>query len=174
MADGFGFSIDWFLDPWKEMQAEADLLTDRATMYAIRAVGRAARAAARAHAPVYKGDDPRAQAESGNLKKSIKSSRRLKHIATGVYELTVMPVGSKKQGTHVQRYGNDAARASTLAKRRKRGIGATTSGQVRGVVLYRRQMEEIYGYMRAGVAFAETDALRIYEEAYKKALEKFA
>lgn len=152
MADGF--DIHWILEPWNEMQVELQRASDRATMYALRAVGRRVAAVARSNAPVYHGDDPRAQAESGNLKRSIKSSRTIKRGA-GIYEMKVMPVGSKKKGTAVRRHG-------------------TGRGQVRGVPLYRRKMEEKYGYMRAGFAVAEGDALAIFEEAYKKAFAKYA
>ena len=75
MADSFSLHV--FTDAWDEMQAELKVASDRATMYALRATGRAVRAAARGAAPVYRGTDKRAMAESGNLKKSIKSSRNL-------------------------------------------------------------------------------------------------
>lgn len=159
MADGIGFNIHWFLDPWDEMQAELKIASDRATMYGLRAVGRAVRAGAKAQAPVYKGDDPRVT--RGELKGSIKSSRRLTNIADGIYEMTVMPAGSKKKGTTVTRHAGPSRR---------------TGGRqgARGVPLYRRQMEELYGYMKAGMAVAEGDAVRIFEEAYKKAFAKYA
>lgn len=145
--------LHWFTDPWTEMQADLKIASDKATMYGLRAVGRAVRAAARAQAPVYKGSDPRAQAESGQLKKSIKSSRRITSVGSGTYSMTVMPAGNKKKGTHVHR---------------------TSGGGLRGVPLYRRAMEEKYGYMRAGIGIAEADAVRIFEDAYKIAFEKWA
>ena len=146
--------VHWFTDPWKEMQVDLQRASDRATMYGLRAVGRRVRAAARSQAPVYSGPDPRAQAEAGNLKKSIKSSRRLKSVASSTYEMSVMPAGSKKQGTAVKRHGS-------------------SQGAVRGVPLYRRAMEERYGYMRAGMGVAEAEAGRIFEEAYAKAFERY-
>ena len=172
MADGFDLHI--FTEPWDEMQAEIKTASDRATMYALRATGRAVRAAARGAAPVYKGSDKRATAESGNLRNSIKASRSLTRIGDGTYQLTVMPVGSVKQGTAVSRYGNKAARASTLARRSAQGSGRSSSGEVRGVPLYRRQMEEKYGYMKAGINVGLADARAVYEEAYAKAFAKYA
>lgn len=146
-------NLHWFTDPYFEMQDELKIASDRATMYALRAVGRAVRAAARAQAPVYKGSDPRAQAESGSLKKSIKSSRRLSRVSSGTYSMTVMPTGSKKQGTHVRR---------------------TSGGGLRGVPLYRRQMEEMYGYMKAGIDIGDAAMEAIFEDAYKTAFAKYA
>jgi hypothetical protein len=137
--------------PWDAMQVDLDRASDRATMYGLRAVGRAVRAAARAQAPVYKGNDPRVV--SGELKRSIKSSRRLTSVGSGTYSMTVMPTGNKKQGTAVRR---------------------TSSGGLRGVPLYRRQMEQKYGYMRAGINVANADAVRIFEDAYKIAFAKWA
>lgn len=154
-----GFNIHWLLEPWNEMQAEIRIASDRATMYGLRAVGRAVRAAAKAQAPVYHGDDPRVN--PGDLKRSIKSSRRLRNVADGIYEMSVMPAGNKKKGTHVTRAHGPSRRTGG-----KQGA--------RGVPLYRRQMEEMYGYMEAGIHFAEADAVRIFEEAYAKAFEKWA
>lgn len=159
MSDGIGVSIHWFTAPWDEMQAELKIASDRATMYALRAVGRAVRAAARAQAPVYSGTDPRAQAERGNLKRSIKASRRLSHMADGVYEMRVMPVGNRKQGTAVHRHGKQRGQAGSAA---------------RGVPLYRRQMEEMYGYMRAGMNIGDAAMVAIFEDAYKTAFAKWA
>ena len=176
MADGI--QIRWFLEPWNEMMAEIGPATDRATMYALRAVGRRVRAVARSQAPVYNGTDPRARAERGNLKKSIRSSRRLTHVSADTYQMAVMPVGSKKQGTSVVRYD---AGANTIGYARKTGHNAirttsggnSTGGQVRGVLLYRRQMEDQYHYMEAGYAAAEAEAGVIIEEAFAKAWEKW-
>ena len=155
MASGIVAEIHWMLQPWDAMQADLKYASDKATMYGLRAVGRAVRAAARAQAPVYHGDDPRATAESGSLKKSIKSSRRITNIASSVYQMRVMPTGTRKQATAVRRHGKG-------------------QGQVRGVPLYRRQMEQEYGYMRAGINIGEAAAMAIYEDAYAKAFAKYA
>ena len=158
----------WFTDPWYEMQAELKIASDRATMYGLRAVGRAVRAAARAQAPVYKGDDSRVV--PGDLKRSIKSSRRITKLGGGTYQMAVMPVGNKEK---VSKKGK-VTRGTAVT----RAAGPSTRGGgrqgARGVPLYRRQMEEKYGYMRAGMAVAEADAVRIFEDAYKIAFEKYA
>lgn len=150
MADGFNLHL--FTEPWDEMQDALKVASDRATMYALRATGRALIRSAKAKAPVYTGTDPRAVAESGQLRKSIKNGRVIKQ-GGGVYQLQVMPAGSKKKGTHVHR---------------------TTGGELRGIPLYRRQMEAKYGFMKSGVNDGLAEARTIYESAYAKAFIKYA
>lgn len=58
---------------------------DRATMWALREVGRKVKREARKNAPVA----------TGELKKSISSSRRLKRHGPGDYSLTVGPRGQR-------------------------------------------------------------------------------
>jgi hypothetical protein len=146
-------------------------------MYAMRSVGRSIARAAKTRAPVYKGDDPRAQAESGNLRKSIRNNRRIKNIA-GIYEMYVGPFGSKKAGTAVVRYNSHGitaghARATGHNAARVEAGGFSTQGQVRGVPLYRRKIEEKTGFMRTGFAVGTADMHAIYEEAYAKAFAKY-
>lgn len=165
MASGVDFNFHLFTDPWDEMQAEIARVQPRATMYALRRTAAAVRAGARAAAPVYHGSDPRATAESGNLRKSIKSSRSIKNLGGGEFSMTVMPTGSKKQGTGVVRHGNSARRDGDTSK---------SSGEVRGVPLYRRKIEEKVGYMKAGIDLGEGEARTIFESAYAKAFAKYA
>lgn len=159
------------------MTDEIPVVTKRATMYAVRATGRAIARAAKSRAPVYKGTDPRATAESGNLRKSIKNARRLRTDGD-IYELKVGPFGTKKQGTAVVRYdshGNTAgyARATGHNAIRTGSGGHSTEGQVRGVQLYRGQMEDLYGYMRTGIELGDATAKEIFEAAYAKAWAKW-
>ena len=152
---GSGISFDMLTGPFNDRAKELNKVTDKATMYALRATGRYIIRAAKAKAPVYHGTDPRATAESGNLKKSIRNSRRLVRAGTGDYSMKVGPFGTKKAGTAVTRSGSGR-------------------GQLRGVQLYRGQMEVIYGYMAAGIAVADGAAARaIFETAYAKAFERF-
>jgi hypothetical protein len=80
---------------------QADMLriersTDRATMWALRQGGRKLASYAKAEAPVYNGTPRRSQGQPvlrGELKKSIKSSKRLKSTGRGGYALKVGPRG---------------------------------------------------------------------------------
>jgi hypothetical protein len=179
VANEFGISFSMFTDPFNAMVADANRLSDRATMYALRATGRRLASRARSKAPVYKGDDYRARGESGNLRRSIRNARRLTS-AGGNYSLKVGPFPSKKQGTEVVRYGTRRGVAIDSRTAAHLGIagpsmkhGETTQGQVRGVQLYRRKMEEKYGYMAAGFASLEGEITEIYQSAIAKALEKY-
>ena len=152
MGDGISFTMD--TTQFTAMTEGTVKAVPKATMYAMRATGRYLARTAKAKAPVYKGDDPRAMAESGSLRKSIKNARRLTN-AGEVYELKVGPFGSTKQGTAVKRHGSG-------------------KGQVRGVPLYRGQMERMYGYMETAIDAANSDATKvIYESAYAKAWAKW-
>jgi hypothetical protein len=126
--------------------------TRRATMYAMRAVGRSLAKVAKGNAPVYSGTDSRAT--PGDLRKSIKNARRMT-AAGDTFELKVGPFGSKKQGTAVTRHGQ-------------------SKGQVRGVPLYRAKMEDRYGYMRSAISAGEGSAEVIFNEAYAKAWARWA
>ena len=146
------FSINWITAPFDDVMKDSARVTDRATLYALRATGRAMGRVAKSNAPVYKGDDPRAQAESGQLKKSIKNSRTVVHLGTGSYAMFMGPFGSKKKGTHVHR---------------------NSAGELRGVPLYRRQMESKYGYMAAAIAEGEATISATYGAALAKAYDKY-
>lgn len=126
--------------------------TRRATMYAMRAVGRAIAREAKSRAPVYHGSDPRVT--PGMLKKSIANARTMKAFGD-TYELKVGPFGSKKKGTAVTRHGSG-------------------SGQVRGVPLYRAAMETKYGYMRGAMGTADAAMSSVFNDAYAKAWARWA
>src|ERR1700730_16238390 len=100
-----GISFTMITAPFTDAMAEMDKVQDRATMYALRATGRYLGRVAKAKAPVDHGTDPRATAESGNLKKSIRNSKRLTN-AGGQYSMKVGPFGTKKAGTIVTRHGS--------------------------------------------------------------------
>ena len=118
MADNLGdFKLlsKPFVDGLKDMQTR----TDRATMWAVREVGRQVKKEAMKRAPVYKGrSGARVQLKmsqfrkfqkatryrgsvansvvvSGLLKGSISSSRRLQSVKTGEYSLKVGPRGQR-------------------------------------------------------------------------------
>jgi len=159
--------------------AEMDRVTDKSTLYALRASGRLIVRKAKAKAPVYNGTDPRAMAESGNLKKSISNSRTIVHLGVGDHSMKVGPFGRNKAGTGVARHGTGVsagtARAAavhgiTLTSRK---AGTSTKGQVRGVPLYRAAMEEKYGFMASGLSGAEAEMRKVYEDAMAKAYERF-
>lgn len=152
MADDF--SMVTITAPFKAALDDANRVSDKATMFALRSLGRFTGRAAKAKAPVYRGTDPRAQAESGNLKKSIKNSKRLTQVGH-TFSMKVGPFGSKKAGTSVTRHG-------------------TGQGQLRGVQLYRASQESIYGYMAAGVGEAGSGGREIFEAAYARAFARFS
>jgi hypothetical protein len=117
MADG----ISAVFRGVSEMQAEfarIDKSVDRATMYTIRQAGRKVRQYAAKQAPVYTGP-PRnwyyggqvgGPIIKGELKKSVKSDKRLGRIAGG-YSLKVRP-----RGTHPRLYaGQQEARKPFMA-----------------------------------------------------------
>ena len=158
MTDTVSFTMD--TRQFDEMAEGTVKANHKATMYAMRATGRYMVRIAKAKAPVYKGTDPRAMAESGNLRRSIANAKRLEN-AGETYTLKVGPFGTKKKGTLVTRTG----------KSRKEG---GTGGQVRGVPLYRGQMEEMYGYMAAAINAGNSAAVKaIYDAAYDKAWAKW-
>ena len=165
MANDISFRV--ITKPFEDATHSMDRAVQRATMYALRTQGRAVIKAAKPAAPVYKGTDARALAESGNLKKSIRNARLITKLANGNYYLRTGPTGTKKAGTAVVRHGSDGAKSSRKA-------GTSTKGQVRGVKLYRAAMEEKYGYMAKGIAAVSGPGGRkIYEDAYAKALAKY-
>lgn len=149
MADGIYF--DWDASAFDAMVTDIKPATRRATMYAMRATGRRLAAVAKARAPVYHGDDPRATAESGNLRKSIRNARRLDALGD-VYTLKVGPFGSKKKGTAISR----------------------ATGELRGVPLYRAQQEARHGFMVGAIGMADAEAKTVFEGAYAKAWAKWA
>jgi hypothetical protein len=179
MAAGISFSM--VTAPFKESVAEMDKQERKATMYALRAVGRSAQRAAKSVAPVYHGTDPRAEAESGNLKKSIRNARRLVY-AGGKYALKTGPFGSTSAGTQVIRHGTRGGFAIDSLTAKHLGIegpsmkkGESTKGQVRGVLLYRSVQELNYGYMATGVFAGPGSFMQgIFEDAYAKAFAKAA
>ena len=177
MADGISFTFD--THEFTEMTDGMIEANKKATMYAMRATGRYLARTAKARAPVYKGTDPRAMAESGNLKKSITNAKKLVQSADS-YSLKVGPFGTKKKGTDIVRHGTrnghaiDSRTAAHLGiKGPSRKAGESSKGQVRGVPLYRSKMEAKYGYMAAGIAAADAGAKEIYEAAYEKAWAKW-
>jgi hypothetical protein len=76
--------------------ARIERSTDRATMWALRQGGRKLGSYAKAAAPVYGGPPRMSQGQPvkrGELKKSIKSSKRLQRTGPGGYALKVGPRG---------------------------------------------------------------------------------
>jgi len=144
MASGVFAEFKLITDKFNTALAEVDRVTDRTTLYALRATGRQVVRKARAKAPVL----------SGDLKKSISNSRVVTHHGTGDYSMKVGPFGTKKKGTAVARYGS-------------------SRGQVTGVPVYRGKQEERHHYMAAGFDGMASDMARIYEEAYAKGFERF-
>lgn len=115
MADGFSMSM--LTKPTMDAMADMAKRTDRATMWALREVGRQIKREARKRAPVYKGvraaathREMKALAKagmtgstgnvviSGLLKNSIGSSRRFKREAGGAY---IIKVGPRGERTHL-------------------------------------------------------------------------
>jgi len=188
-----GEMVDFHLitDRFTAAMDEMNRVTDKATLYALRATGRKVVSAAKKKAPVYtEGLDPRAAAESGNLKKSISNSRTIQHLGTGDYSMKVGPFGRKKKGTGVVRYANKPGtnlsqslanaragaggmRTTVGSRNRKARVGNSSDGAVRGVPLYRSKMEDEYGYMEAGMSIGVAEMARVYEAALAKAYERF-
>ena len=158
MAEMVG--MEWIAGPFRDTMKDVHHVTDKATLYGLRAVGRKGVSAAKKLAPVYHGPDPRATAESGNLRKSISNSRTIVHIGTGDYSMKMGPFGRTKKGTAVVRTGPS----------RKSG---GTKGQVRGVPLYRAKVNDQVGFMQAGVEAMNDVAKETFETAYAKAYERF-
>ena len=136
--------------PFKDMKAEMEETTKRATMYALRATGRKAIEVAKSRAPVYPGSqnqspyaDSRAAAEAGTLRRSIHNAKNIKEDG-GTYLLTVGPRGGVT---------------------RAKGAGA------RGVQLYAPKTEAMYGYMANAVNAGDLTAE--YEEALAQGYGKF-
>ena len=147
-------NIDWLTKPFTDAMREMDRVTDKATLYGLRAVGRKGASAARSAAPVYRGDDPRAKAEAGSLRKSISNSRAIVHVGTGDYSMKMGPFGRAKKGTAVTRHGK-------------------SKGQVRGVQLYRAKVNDKARFMNAGIEAMDATAKATFESAYARAYERF-
>lgn len=140
MADGIRFRID--SAPTIRELSEIDRRANRATMWALREVGRRVRREARSRAPVYHGPERTAdvygqqvEMTPGELKKSIRSSRRLKNYGKGEYGLTVGP-----RGEHVHLYAN--------------------------------RQEALTPYMKAGYEAAVRDAVELHAKAWERAMRR--
>lgn len=138
MADGF--SLKFNTSGVTRAVAEVNRDMDRATAYGLRRVGAVVRSQARSRAPVYTGP-ARKGVIAGELKKSIKTSKRVKN--DGVYRtLTVGPSGQ------VRRDGGGAY----------------------GVPLYRRRQEAAVGFMKGGHDAGMATAGKTLEAAWAKSL----
>ena len=171
--------IEWLASPFHDAMKESHRVTDRATLYALRAVGRKGASAAKSNAPVYSGADPRAQAESGNLRRSIGNSRAIVHLGTGDYSMKMGPFGRTKAGTSVARHGTGVSTGTARAAAvhgislTSRKAGTSTKGQVRGVPLYRTKVNDQTRFMQAGVTAMDAVARETFETAYAKAFQRF-
>lgn len=84
---------DWInvvTKPTRDALDDIDRRVDRATMWALREAGRAAKKAARNRAPVYRGF--RRDVEKGRLKRSISSAKKFRRNGDALV-LTVGPRG---------------------------------------------------------------------------------
>lgn len=105
MVDGFTFRV--VTEPFQASMRQLDRDTDRATMWALRAVGRKVKREGRKRAPVYRGSRKTVSVGGGKhiplvpglLRASISSSRRLQRVGPGAYMLRVGP-----RGGHVHLY----------------------------------------------------------------------
>lgn len=139
MADGF--SLKFYTAGVTREVAGVNRELDRATAYGLRRVGALVRSQARSRAPVYAGP-ARKGVIAGELKKSIKTSKRVKN--DGVYRtLTVGPSGPV---------------------RRDQGGGAY------GVPLYRKKAEAKTGFMQGGYEAGIASAGTTLEAAWAKSL----
>lgn len=197
------FSMTMIRGEFDRQQEEADRAAAKTMKAALRGIARRTAAAAKPHAPVYKGDsvnkdgkhyvDHRAELESGNLRKSIRGAKKIKEFH-GEYELKVAPIGKKTKtmDSRVVRYKNvtrgntlesiKAARESaggmgersTMATRKKKAKqGNSSAGSVRGVQLYRSKIEDRTHYMAAGWAEADHSAEGTAQVEFDKAFERF-
>lgn len=140
MADGLRLRID--SSATRSALADLDRRANRATMWALREVGRRVRREARRPAPVYHGPPRTADVygtqvdvEPGELKKAIRSSRRLKNYGKGEYGLTVGP-----RGDHVHLYAN--------------------------------KQEALTPYMKTGYEAAVRDAVELHAKAWERAMRR--
>ena len=195
------FKMSMITGEFDKQQKEAATAAKRTVTTALRAIARRTSAAAKPHAPVYKGKsvnkdgkpyvDHRAELESGNLRKSIRGAKKIDEFQ-GTYSLKVAPLGKKTKtmNSNVVRYKNvtrgntlesiKAAREgsggerSTVATRKKKAKqGNSSGGSIRGVQLYRSKIEDKANYMAAGWAEADHGAERIAQVEFDKAFERF-
>ena len=162
-------SFEMITKPFTDFRIEQARVTDRTTMYALRAAGRKIASTAKATPiPVVTGD----------LRKSVKNSKRLNHIGTGDYSMKMGPFGRTKAGTSVARHGGGISAATaraaavhgiTLASRKT----GSTKGQVRGVPLYRTKVNDQTRFMQAGVTAMDAVARETFETAYARAFQRF-
>ena len=82
-------NIEFITKPFTDTMIDVRKTSNRATMYALRQTGRQLAKIAKAKAPVYKGTDKRAIAESGNLRRSIKNARRIDQLGATDFALLV-------------------------------------------------------------------------------------
>jgi hypothetical protein len=176
MADGVSFNM--VTAPFTDAMGRIDKATDRASMKALRATGRYVQQTAKEQVPVYHGTDPRAVAESGNLKKSIRNAKRITRDGDA-FELKVAPWGSEAKGSQIITHGTRGGHAIDSLTAAHLGIvgpsmakGEMTKGQIRGVMLYRGMQEMIYGYMAYGVLAGQGGMRAKFEEIYDVTFKK--
>ena len=178
MAGEFG-SMEWITAPFQDTMKEVNRVTDKATMYGLRAVGRKGISVGRSNAPVYKGPD-RVGVISGELKKSISNSRQLNHLGTGDYSMLMGPLGTKKKGTRTAYAGqrNTAGRKGAYTQRfaqrtYKPHLKTDRTDSLYGVPLYRKAIGAKTGFMDTAFSAMNGVAKETFEAAYAKAYERF-
>ena len=155
---------------FREDMASIQKAEMRATMWGIRATGRLVAKEAKKGTPVYPGAlnnsdhaDPRALAEKGALRISIRNARRLEHVGD-TYRLKVGPFGSKGSAKRI---------GLPNAKRQSTKSAPHAVGQLRGIWFYRRKIESLYDFMHKGQKVADSgEAKVIFEHAYDKGFKK--
>jgi hypothetical protein len=153
--------------PTKKALADIDKRTDRATMYALRAMGRKVKQEARRRAPVYKGD--RATMSLKDVKAGRKAGKVASHQRVGrqVHAPNLVEGNAVVPGLL-----KDSISSSKRFKRRgtEYGLGIAPRG-VR-VHLYSGKAEATHHYMAAGYEAALHQLDEVAAKAWGKAMER--
>ena len=173
--------------------------------YTLRETGRQLGKIAKAAAPKYKittpADgkpyvDPRAAAESGALKRSIRNGKEIISMGQGDDSMRFGPFAKSKGKDVITRFGTAGGhlsqmegiaiakasakgkvegfhRAKAATKKKPAKEGSSTAGQVRGAPLYAPARELKYGYMAKATSTGSEVMAKILEDAQAKSLLKY-
>ena len=205
MADALTMGFEITKNTFTSVAAEIRHKQSATNKYTLRETGRQLGKIAKAAAPKYKITtpakgkpyvDPRAAAESGALKRSIRNGKEIISMGQGDDSMRFGPFAKSKGRDATIRYGTadghlsqieGIAIAKASAKGKVEGFhrermktktksareASSSKGQVRGATLYAPAMELKYGYMAKATSAGSEVMAKILEDAEAKSLAKY-
>ena len=174
---GVSAKIDWVTGPWNETTRAIQVASLEASKRSLRKNAQLIAKNTKPLVPVYRGSDPRAMAERGALRASVRGARRIKEVGPATFELKVGALGGKvsrkKTARSMDSLRGNGKYTNGVYRYKARGANGENSGTVRGTKLYRRKIEAKTGFMAAGLARTPSEQIRAnYEAAYAVAFRK--